>query len=158
MPPVKLHVDEMHRRERLPRGSIQQLPQLVVAGLSQMIGLHRWCGASEYHSAAALAGPPDGHLAGVVTGLSTLFIRAVVLFVDDHQTQFPKGREDRRARTQRHPAPTFAQRPPLLAALLIGEPRVEHRHGITQSGSIALHRLGGQRDFGYQHQGCPTLG
>ena len=74
-----------------------------------------------------------------------------MLLVDDDQAEVARRREHRRARAHADARLARAQPPPLVVALAVREPRVQHRDGVAEAGVEAGDGLRGQRDLGHEH-------
>ena len=79
-----------------------------------------------------------------------------MLLVDHHEPQPGEGREHRRARTHAHARLARTQPAPLVVALAVGQPGVQHRDRVAEAGDEAGDDLRGQRDFRHHHDRRPA--
>ena len=115
-------------------------------------------GAAGQQHRAVLLGPALGHRASVVARIALVLVRAVVLLVDDDQPDVGQRREHGRARSHADPRLAAAQTKPLLLALALAEPGVQHRHDVPEARLEAAHRLRRERDLRHQHDRAPAGG
>jgi len=74
----------------------------------------------------------DRDVASVVAGTLLLFVRAVVLFVDDNQADALERGEHRRARADHDVDVGAADALPLIVALAVREAAVLDRHAVAE--------------------------
>ena len=140
------HVEDLDRRQRAavdPTGQPQPLE--LVDRLRARRGA-----AGDQHRAVHLR-PAGGDRPGVVARVALVLVGALVLLVDDDQPDVLQRGEDRRARPDAHPRLAAGQPAPLVVALAVGEPGVQHGGHLAEPRGEARQRLRRQRDLRHEH-------
>ena len=145
-------VDDAHRRQLRPEplAQLEPLQPLPALGPRRRAAVER--------NRTLERGALRRHRPGVVARVGLLLVRRVVLLVDADQADAVHRREDRRASADDDPR--LAARDPLalVAALGVGQPRVQDRHGVAEAGAKAADRLRRERDLRHEHDRAqPTL-
>ena len=102
----------------------------------------------------------DGHIARIVArSRILLFVRRLVLFVDDDQSEILKGQKHRRAHAEQQRIGVFAQLPlPNFYSLVVRELRMVDAEFFAEHATKTIRDLRRQRDFGQQKQDLFSLG
>ncbi len=96
-------------------------------------------------------GPLGGDGARVVAGIGLLLERGVVLLVHANEAEPAHRREDRRPRADDDPRVAAGDPLPLVAALGVGQARVQERNRVAEPRAEATDRLRRERDLGHEH-------
>ncbi len=96
--------------------------------------------------------PVDRQIARVIAPAFLLFIRAVVLFIDNNHAEIFKGREQRRARADDNRRLAAFGFQPGRQPFAVVERGVQHFDGRVETLAKAGDGLGRQADFRHQHQ------
>jgi hypothetical protein len=94
------HVHRAHLGQGGGNGAAGQFDALVAAGLGGVPAFEGRRGGAQHDGHAALAGAPDGEVAGGVAHALVLLVAGVVFFVDDDQAEPRQRREHRQAGAQ----------------------------------------------------------
>ena len=98
------HVDDFDFRQRTPLHAIRQLDQRILVFLGVEVRLQRGRGRSEHDNRARHLSPHHRHIARMIARRLFLFIRGILLFIDDDERQIADRREHRRPRSRPPPA------------------------------------------------------
>ena len=134
-------VDDAHRRQRRaePAAELEPLERRPRLGPRRRRPVHR----DRAFERRALRG--DG--ARVVARIGVLLVRRVVLLVDDDQPEPADRREHRRARADDDPRLAARDALALVAALGVGQRRVEDRDAVAEPRADAADGLRRERDL-----------
>jgi len=145
------HVDQLHRRHRQIHHALGQAnPREAAARLAIAQRLQRRRGGAQDAVRAGQLRAFDRDVATVIARDGVLFVAGLVLLVHNDEAQVGQRREDGRAGADDDVALAGAYLLPLHVALAGGEARVHHGDAL-KAHAEALHRLGGQCDFGQQN-------
>ena len=101
--------------------------------LHQVPGLHRWCGAAHHQGNGGLGAAVHGHLSGVVAGGGAGLVGAVMLLIDDDESQVGYWCEYGAADTDDHRGLLVDDAPPFLEPLAGGEVGMEDGHSVPKA-------------------------
>ena len=104
-----------------------------------------------------IAGPPPGHIAGMIARRIFLFIAVLMLLVNDDEADPLQWSKDGGARAEDHRRRAETDSPPLLRPLPGCEAAVHHRHPPGEAPCKKLDHLRRERDLGKEHQRAPAL-
>ena len=112
----------------------------------------RWRGRTQYDKSARVSASNHRHVTPVVPRSFLLLERAVVLFVDDDQSELVQRRKHSRARADhdRHLAAPDAK--PLVRTLTVGQSAVLHGNSIAKRIAKRPGNSGRQGDLGDEHE------
>ena len=149
---VLAQIDEIHTRRPRAAGTLRQ-HQLRVTTLRDILqSLERRGGGTQDDGHTRALRAPHGEIARRVTEAFVLFIRGVVLLVDDDEPELLEGREYRGASADDDPRAAAVGAAPRIAARAHGETRVHDRDARAEAPLKALDQLWRQGDFRHQHQ------
>src|SRR5439155_11479142 len=113
--------------------------------------------AAQHQARARERRPATSDPARVVPRRAVRLVAAIVLLVDDDQTELVQRREDRGPRPE-HDTHLAAQDPPPRVMTLAGaERRVQHRKAFAKDPRQAVAELRDQRYLGHQHDDAAAL-
>ena len=96
-------------------------------------------------------GALGGDRARVVAGIGLLLVRGIVLLVHADEAEPAHRREDRRPRTDHDPRVTAGDPLPLVAALGVGQARMQERDRVAEPCAEAADGLRRKRDLRHEH-------
>ena len=130
-----------------------------------MDAFQRGSGGAKKHGAVFQMGAQHGQIPPVVAGGTFLFVRGVVFFIHNHQTQILEGGEDGGTGADDDTCLSGTDGMPFVKALSVRKEAVQHCHGgrqFRETGFETLNRLGRQGNFRHHDQGgfsgCYYLG
>ena len=133
-------------------GAVRQLEPGVAAATHVVDGLERGGCAAEHDGGAGVPGTHHREVAGGVAEPVLLLEREVMLLVDDEEPRTRERHEHRGARTHHHVRGAVARMRPRREPLAVGEPGVKRRHAAGEPRVKAGEELGGEADFGNEHE------
>ena len=158
MAQLLLQVHHQHLGQSLPVVACFQLKQPDLALLCLIHGLHRRGSRAQHQQGPILNTAVFGHIPGVVAGDVFRFVTALLLLVQNDETQIVQGGEDSRAGANHHRGLPTAGPLPLVVPLPRAQRAVEHRNLSAEVGGKDPQQLGGEDDLGHQHQGGASPG
>ncbi len=114
-----------------------------------------WRGRSQHRARPADRRAQHRHVPRVIEDAVFLFVRGVVLFIDNDQPQVLKRQKQRRPRAHHHLRLPFGHHAPDAAAFGHGHARVPLGRFRAKAFVYPGQELLGQRDLGQQHQRLP---
>jgi hypothetical protein len=152
------HVHRAHLGQGGGNGAAGQFDAFVAAGLGGVPAFEGRRGGAQHDGHAALAGAPDGEVAGGVAHALVLLVAGVVFFVDDDQAE-PRRREHRQAGAQHDVGAALHGLHEALGAGAFGQRRVQADHPRRRKApGHAAFELGREGDLGDQDQGLAAAG
>ena len=133
----------------------ESLEQSVFSRGAMVPTFHGRSRAAENHRAAFLLGPENRDITSVIARRFFLLVGALVLFVDDDDTQLVQWREYRAAGPNHDPRGARMNSTPLIEALALGKMAVKHRHfplEIRKARLKSFDRLWRKGDLRYQDE------
>ena len=153
---VAAHVDGVDGGQRAPCDPFGQCEVVELAAAGEGEGLEGGRCRAEHDGDAELGAEDESEVAGVVADAVFLLEAAVVLFVDDEQSEVLEGGEEGAAGAYDDPCLSASDAAPLVEALAGCEAGMEDRDGGGERGREGGDELGGEADFGEQDEGCAT--
>ena len=138
-------VDDPHRRQAAAEALAQLEPLEALPALRP-----RRRAPVDGHRALE-RGALGGDRARVVAGIGLLLVRGIVLLVHADEAEPAHRREDRRPRTDDDPRVTAGDPLPLVAALGVGQARMQERHRVAEARAEAADGLRRKRDLRHEH-------
>ncbi len=147
-----LDVDNLDDGQLHMAVSLRELHKSVAPLLGEMIALHTGRGSSHEGAGMELAGEHQGGAAGVIArGGVLLLVAAFVFFVNNNKTQLLEWKEHAGTHTHDDVVGVVAELLlPNFHTLGIGIFAVVDAQAVAEHASEALHKLGGEHDFGQQ--------
>ena len=152
------HIHNLDRRQRLAGVALGQPHQLHPPRPGLIKGLGAGGGGGQQQQRTVFGGPPPGHLLGGIPGGRFRPVGVLLLLVDDDQPDGVQRRKHRAAGAHHNVGPAVLDHLPLEQPLGVVEGRVLHRHPPAEPLFQAADHLGGEADFGHQHQGLFAQG
>src|SRR4029077_16343184 len=149
------HIENPDHRQVAVVGALGESDQKVFSSLGMVPTFHRGSRASQNDSASFPLRAEDRHVARVIARRFLLLVGALVLFVDDDDTQLVQWREYRAAGANHDPRGASMNSMPLIVALALGKMAVKNRHfalEIRKARLESFDRLGRKGDFRYQDE------
>jgi len=131
---------------------LRQFEQRIAAAVGVVQAFQRGRGRTEHNRQVLLARTQQGQIAGVVAQAFLLFIRGVVLLVDDDQAGILHRREQGRTGTDDDVRLAIAGGEPGIESFTIVDVGVQQRDPGVEALFEAGERLWPQVDLGDQHQ------
>ena len=133
-----------------------QINHAVAAAFGIEDALQAGRGADQHTGGLGEAGAHHRHVAGVIDHALLLLEGGFMLLIDDDQPQIGKGQEQRAAGADQHWRSTLGHSAPGVAPGGWGQFTVPQRRRRAETCGKALQPLGGEGDFGQQHQCLPA--
>src|SRR5208283_2993415 len=137
----RAHVDRISAREKSPASASAQTQMPIAPPLGVDARFDRGCCRGQHDRHAFDPRPHDRHVARVVTGTVLLFVGAVVLLVDDDESELRKGQEQGRTRADDHLDLARRATAPDARALSFGDRGMPFRRLAPKTFSEALKEL-----------------
>ncbi len=156
---VRAQVNEADQWRLRLRGAPLQAQAGVASRHHVLQRLERWGGAAEHHRNAGMSCAHDGQVARRVAQRSLVLLEGGIVFLVHHdQPELRHRREHRRARAEHQACLATEGAAPGEEALVVGEPRMQHRHRGIEALAEARQQLRRECDLGHQHQRPPPRG
>ncbi|OQC07028.1 MAG: hypothetical protein BWX80_01281 [Candidatus Hydrogenedentes bacterium ADurb.Bin101] len=152
------HVNQMHPGQCGGSGPAQQLEPGGLLIVAVIVRLQARRGRTQQTNRAVHARTDDSHVPGVVPGCIVLFIRGIMLLVHHDHAEVGKGREYGRAGTNYDAYLPLPRQAPGIIAFPIAQAAVQDGDILFEPCIKAAYRLGGQGNFGNQHDGGTVQG
>ena len=137
----RAEVNDLDLRQRAAADAIGQRQQRVLAVLRVLPRLQTRRRAAEDADGTGLARAHDRNFARVIARRLSLFVRRLMLFIDDDRAEIIERGEHRRPRADGDALRPIAQREPGVVALAVAEGGMEHRDLIAEDGAESVDRL-----------------
>ena len=151
-------IRHQHFRQSLPVIPLPQQDPVINSALRGPCRLHRRRGRPQHQRGPLAAAEKFRHVPGVIPGRILRLIAALLLLVQNNQSQVPQRRENGGAGAQNHldlPPPDPL---PLVIPLRHTQAAVEHGGPVSEIGEELPHHLRRQRDLRHQHHDISAPG
>ena len=152
-PDLLLHVHQLDLGQVHAVEPVCEAAEGVHAGSGPVHSFHRRGSRAQQHQRFLPASPEDGHLTGTVAGGILRLIGALLLFIQNYDTQIPAGCKHGGAGTHHHLGLSLPDLPPLVVPVPGRQAAVKQRHMLAKMGRQKAEELGCQGNLRHQQKG-----